>query len=149
MVSSVSARTSQPARTAPRSSPKPASRPPLRVAAAEPTTRTKERIWPALAIVTLLAIAIAFLVVVLFASNIQTQAEIDGIKREIEELRETRINVLAKRAWYDSPEGLAETATRAGLVPAPEVALLVPLAPGLLPPPNEIDPFTPPIAADR
>lgn len=150
MVPSASPQTSQTARAAPRSSPKTAaSRPSLRVASAEPATRTKERIWPALTIVTSLAVVIAFVVAGLFASDIQTQSEIDGIQREIEELRETRINVLAKRAWYDSPEGLAETATRAGLVPAPEVALLVPLAPGLLPPPNEIDPFTPPNAANR
>lgn len=150
MVSSASPRTSPAARSAPRSSPKATpSQPRLRVAKAESANRTKERIWPALTIVTSLAVAIAFVVAGLFASDIQTQAEIDDIKREIVELRETRIQVLAQRAWLDSPEGLAETATGAGLVPASEVALLAPLAPGLLAPPNEIDPFTPPVAANR
>lgn len=150
MVSSASPRTSQTARTAPRSAPKTAaSRPNLRVASAKPAAQTKERIWPALTIVTSFAVVIAFVVAGLFASDIQTQAEIDAIQTEIEELRETRVKVLARRAWYDSPEGLSETATRAGLVPAPEVALLVPLAPGLLAPPAQIDPFTPPVAANR
>jgi len=92
---------------------------------------------------------IAFVVAGLFASDIQTQAEIDSIQREIEELRETRIAALSQRAWHDSPEGLTETAVRAGLVPAPEVALLVPLPPGLLEPPAEADPFTPPSAVNR
>lgn len=97
-------------------------------------------------IATSLAIAIAFAVAGLFASDIETQAEIDALKREIVELQETRMRALAQRAWYDSPEGLAETATTAGLVPAPEVARLVPLAPGQLAPPNDTDPFRPAIA---
>ena len=150
MVSSASSRDSHAARAAPRLPPKTAPpTAPVREASVEPKVRTRERIWPALTLVTSLAVVIAFVVAGLFASDIQTQAEIDDIKREIEELKETRINVLAQRAWYDSPEGLAETAATAGLVPAPEVALLVPLAPGFLLPPNEIDPFTPPIAANR
>lgn len=149
MASSASPRTSQTARTAPRSTPKPAaSRPSLRVAPPEPAAQAKERIWPALTIVTSFAVVIAFVVAGLFASDIQTQAEIDRIQTEIEELRGTRIKVLARRAWHDSPEGLSETATRAGLVPAPEVTLLAPLAPGLLAPPARFDPFTPPVAAN-
>lgn len=99
--------------------------------------------------VTSLAVAFAFAVAGLFASDIETQAEIDAIKREIVELQETRIQALAQRAWYDSPEGLAETATGAGLVPAPEVARLVPLAPGRLLPPKETDPFTPALAIQQ
>ncbi len=94
-------------------------------------------------IVSTIAIGIAFVVAGLFAGDIQTQAEIDQIKREITELQEKRIEVLAERAWHDSPEGLAETAVDAGLVPAAEVALLVPLAPGFLAPPDAVDPFTP------
>ena len=150
MVSAASPRTSPAARAAPRLPPETApfgAR--LREASTEPTVPTRERIGPALTLVTSLVIVIAFVVAGLFASDIQTQAEIDDIKREIEELRETRINVLAQRAWYDSPEGLAETAASAGLVPAPDVALLVPVAPGFLLPPNEIDPFSPPLAANR
>ena len=150
MVSNASRRTSQTARAAPRSTQKTtASRPNLRVAPAKPAAAKKERIWPALTVVTSLAVVIAFAVAGLFAGDIQTQAEIDGIQREIEELRETRISVLAQRAWHDSPEGLAETATRAGLVPAPEVALLAPLPAGLLAPPEGADPFTPQVAANR
>ena len=79
----------------------------------------------------------------LFAGDIQTQAEIDRIKREITELQEERIEVLAERAWHDSPEGLAETAVNAGLVPAAEVALLVQPAPGFLERPDGVDPFNP------
>lgn len=149
MVSSASRRTSQTARTAPRPTPKTAARPNLRVAPAKPAAAKKDRIWPALTVVTSLAVVIAFAVAGLFASDIQTQSEIDGIQHEIEELREARINVLAQRAWHDSPEGLAETATRAGLVPAPEVVLLTRLPSGLLAPPEGADPFTPPTAARR
>ena len=86
-------------------------------------------------------------------SDIQSKLEDEQAEREatLKELTriDTRIKVLAERAWHDSPEGLAETTTRAGLVPAPEVVLLAPLAPGFLQPPNAIDPFTPAVAADR
>ncbi len=112
-------------------------------------TRTKERIWPALTIVSSIAIMIAFVVAGLFASAIQTQVEIDGINREIAELRETRVDILAERAWHDSPEGLAGTATGAGLVPATDVTPLTPVATGFLAPPTETDPFTPAAVTQR
>ena len=150
MASSASRRISTAAQPAPRRSPEAApQRAALSVAPNKQTAKPNDRIWPALTIVSLIAIGIAFVVAGLFASDIQTQAEIDHIKREITELRDTRIKILAERAWHDSPEGLAETTTRAGLVPAPEVVLLAPLAPGFLQPPNAIDPFTPAVAADR
>lgn len=115
----------------------------LKVAPDPAAARRNERVWPAMTIVSSIAIGIAFVVAGLFAGDIQTQAEIDQVKREITELQRERIEVLAQRAWHDSPEGLAETAVNAGLVPAAEVALLAPLAPGLLVPPAEADPFTP------
>lgn len=140
-VSRSAATASQPApRRAPRAAPQKAD---LKVAPPRSATRSSDRIWPVMTIITSIAVGIAFVVAGLFAGDIQTQAEIDQIKREIAELQEERIEALAERAWHDSPEGLAESAVNAGLVPAAQVALLVPLAPGFLGPPDAVDPFTP------
>ena len=150
MASSASRRVSTAAQPAPRRAPRAApQRANLKVAPDTRAARANDRIWPAMTIVSSIAIGIAFVVAGLFAGDIQTQAEIDRIKREITELQETRIEVLAERAWHDSPEGLAETAADAGLVRAGEVALLVPLAPGFLEPPGAVDPFTPAGAPQR
>ena len=90
-----------------------------------------------------------FLFVVLFglaglhAVVVQTQAELDAVNAEIVELEEARDDAIAERAWFDSPEGLAEAASAAGLVPAPEVVMLAHVAPGRLDPPGAPDPFAP------
>ena len=146
MASTASRRAAATARPAPRTAPQRAN---LKVAPAPSAARPDDRVWPAMAIVTLIAIGIAFVVAGLFAGDIQTQADIDQIKREIAELREERIAALAERAWHDSPEGLAETAANAGLVPAAEIALLAPPPPGFLEPPDSADPFTPLSAPQR
>ena len=145
MATSASRRNAAAARPAPRSSPEAAPRRAnLKVAPSNRAARTDDRIWPAMTVVCSIAVGIAFVVAGLFAGDIQVQAEIDGIEREMIELRQTRIRALAERAWHDSPEGLSDKVGDAGLVPAAEVALLVPLAPGLLEPPRTADPFTPP-----
>lgn len=146
--SSASRRASAAAQPAPRRAPATApQRANLKVA--EPAARSNDRVWPAMTIVSTIAIGIAFVVAGLFAGDIQIQAEIDQIKREISELREERVEALAERAWHDSPEGLTESAVRAGLVPAAGVAPLAPPAPGLLEPPGSVDPFTPTGAPQR
>lgn len=150
MVLSASRRVSTAAQPAPSRAPKAApQRANLKVAPNKRAARGNDRIWPGMTIVISIATGIAFVVAGLFAGDIQTQAEIDQTKREITELQETRIEVLAERVWHDSPEGLAETAANEGLVRAGEVAPLVPLAPGLLEPPDAVDPFTPAGAPQR
>ncbi|RMH70981.1 MAG: hypothetical protein D6683_14840, partial [Actinomyces sp.] len=66
----------------------------------------------------------------LHALQVQTQARIDALETANAE-RSERLDELGVRlAHLDSPVGVAEAARAAGLVPAPEVVPLVPLAPG-------------------
>ncbi len=123
------------ARRAPRTSPRPA---PLRV------VRPDERARTVGAIGTIVA---GFLFVVLLslaglhAIVVQTQAQLDAVNADIAALEDARVNAIAQRAWFDSPAGLAESATEAGLVPAADFEPLAPVAPGLLGPPEVADPF--------
>ena len=72
---------------------------------------------------------------------VQTQAGIDALDTEIRELEEELEARIAREAWLDSPDGLREAAAGVGLVEAPEVVALVPVAAGALVAPGEADPF--------
>lgn len=81
-------------------------------------------------------LALALLHVVLVEKQAQLDDLIDGNRQ-----RRERVDKLqAEIAELDSPEGLVEQARAAGLVPAAELVVLVPVESSLLPPPAE-DPF--------
>ena len=76
----------------------------------------------------------------LHAVLVQNQAALDDVLEE-NRMRQERIESLQARvAYLDSPEGLAEQSSSAGLVPAAELVTLAPIASGVLPPPSN-DPF--------
>ena len=92
-----------------------------------------------LAILALFAVSLTL--AVLHAVLVENQAALDDLVEQ-NRLRQERIeSLLAAVAHLDSPEGLAEQAAAAELVPAPELVDLVPLGAGLLPPPPS-DPFS-------
>lgn len=77
---------------------------------------------------------------VLHAVLVQNQAHLDNLIEE-NQLRQERVDqLLAEIAYLDSPEGVAENALKAGLLPAAEVVTLAPLGAGELPAPSP-DPF--------
>ncbi len=121
-------------RRAPRREP---ARPPLRVVRPDETAGSVGALGSSLAVclfVTLLALA------GLHAVLVQAQAGLDDLVVE-NSIRHERVDqLLAEVAHLDSPEGVAEQATAAGLVAAPEVVTIAPLAPGSLAPPPP-DPF--------
>ena len=92
-----------------------------------------------------ITLALGLLVVYLTVAGLHPalvgkQASLDDLI-EHNQQRYERINQLqAEIAYLDSPEGLAEQASVAGLVPAAELAVLTPVGPNLLRPP-EADPF--------
>lgn len=78
----------------------------------------------------------------LHAMLVQAQAGLDDLVRANADRHERIDQLLAEVAHLDSPEGVAEQARSAGLVAAPEVVTLAPIAPGALQPPLE-NPFGP------
>lgn len=84
---------------------------------------------------------VLFVLAGLHAVVVQTQAELDAIDARIVELEERRDEAEEARARADSPEGLPVVAAELGLVPAPEVVFLTPVAPGELGAPSAPDPF--------
>lgn len=113
-------------------------RPDLRV------VRANERVR---AVGTLGTIAVAMFMVVLLvlaglhAVLVQTQAQLDSLNAEISHLEVQRNEGIAKLAWHDSPDGLAEAAVAAGLVHATDLRVLGPVTEGRLSPPVGADPF--------
>lgn len=85
--------------------------------------------------------AVLFVIAGLHAVLVQTQAQIDAQRAANAVVQAELDAVVADLAWSDSPEGLEQWARDAGLVQAPEVPTLVPMAPGALPPPASADPF--------
>lgn len=140
----------QSARPAPRRAPAPDRRPPLRPVprsrpAPDPraTPRTSPARRPVGVVGTVLAVVVFctfFGLAALHALQVQTQARIDTLETA-NAARSAYLDELEVRlAHLDSPVGVAEAARTAGLVPASEVAPLVPVAPGALPPPSpEVD----------
>jgi dihydrodipicolinate synthase/N-acetylneuraminate lyase len=110
-------------------------RPGLEVVGAEDSTRSVGLLGTAIAaflFATLLAMA------GLHAALVQAQAGLDSLVDENAARQERVDQLLAAVAHLDSPEGVAEQAAAAGLLAAPEVVTIAPLAPGALapPPPN-------------
>ena len=122
-------------RRAPRAAPR---RPPLR--AVRPTERVRS-------VGTIGTLVAGFFFVILLslaglhAVVVQTQANLDSVKADVADLEDDRVNSIAERAWYDSPAGLADAAAAAGLVPAADFVMLVPVPPDLLGGPSSADPF--------
>lgn len=113
--------------------------PPLRVVRSEETARSVGVFGTAIAVFlfgTLLGLA------ALHATLVQAQAGLDRIVAENGARRERVDELLAEVAHLDSPEGVAEQALAAGLVAAPEVVTIAPLAPGALDAPTA-SPFGP------
>ena len=121
----------------PRGAPRRAPAPPLRVVRPNESVRSVGVLGSAIAVflfVTLLALA------GLHAALVQAQAGLDSLVEENGVQRERVDRLLAVVAHLDSPEGVAEQAAAAGLVAAPEVVTIAPLAPGALAAPT-LDPF--------
>ena len=84
--------------------------------------------------------AVCFGLALLHAVLVENQAALDNL-HSLNQLRQEQIDRLkAEIAYLDSPEGVAGQAQSAGLVPAPDMAMLTPIGQGLLVPPG-IDPF--------
>ena len=84
--------------------------------------------------------AVCLALAVLHAVLVENQASLDDLIAHNEQ-RYTQIDQLqAEIAYLDSPEGLADQAQLAGLVPAAELAVLTPVGPDRLAPPDT-DPF--------
>ena len=123
-------------RREPRQAPRPA---PLRVVGPDVSSPSVGALGSAIAaflFATLLALA------GLHAALVQAQAGLDDVVEQNGVRRDRVDELLAEVAHLDSPEGVAEQARGAGLLAAPEVVTIAPLAPGALaaPPP---DPFGP------
>ncbi len=82
-----------------------------------------------------------FMLAGLHAVLVQTQATLDSVDAEISSLQVQRNEALAQLAWHDSPDGLAEAASKAGLALATDVETLAPVVEGDLMPPARPDPF--------
>ena len=91
--------------------------------------------------VVLALFAMLFIVASLHAVLVQTQAQIDAQRAANAEIQASVDTVTAELARIDSPEGLEAWALDAGLVQAPEVVILTPIAPGTLAAPASTDPF--------
>ncbi len=93
---------------------------------------------------TLLALgmfAVCLALAALHAVLVENQASLDDLIERNQLSRERIDQLQAEIAFLDSPEGLAEHARSAGLVPAAELVLLTPVGPGQLQPPVT-DPFS-------
>jgi cell division protein FtsB len=84
---------------------------------------------------------VLFVIAALHAVLVQTQAQIDAQRAANAAMHAELAVVTADLARVDSPEGLEQWAIEAGLVLAPEVVILSPVAPGTLAPPMSGDPF--------
>ena len=85
--------------------------------------------------------AVLFVVAGLHAVLVQTQAKIDAQRSANAEIQVQLDEVTADLAWIDTPEDLEQWARTNGLIEAPEVVSLMPVAPGALPAPTSANPF--------
>jgi len=76
----------------------------------------------------------------LHAVLVENQAALDDLLARNQQRYERIDELQAEIAHLDSPEGLADRAHAAGLVPSADLAVLTPIGPDLLPPPED-DPF--------
>ena len=84
--------------------------------------------------------ALSLALAALHAVLVENQASLDDLIEQNEQRYERIEKLQAEIAYLDSPEGLADQAQSAGLVPAAELAVLTPVGPDRLPPPGA-DPF--------
>ena len=84
--------------------------------------------------------AVCLALAALHAVLVENQASLDDLIEHNEQRYERIDQLQAEIAYLDSPEGLAEQAQSAGLVPAADLAVLTPVGPNRLPPPDA-DPF--------
>ena len=77
----------------------------------------------------------------LHAVLVENQATLDDLIERNQQRHERIDQLQAEIAYLDSPEGLADQADSAGLVPAAELVVLTPVGADRLPPPGA-DPFT-------
>ncbi len=84
--------------------------------------------------------AVCLALAALHAVLVENQASLDDLIEHNEQRYERIVQLQAEIAYLDSPEGLAEQAQSAGLVPAADLAVLTPVGPDRLPPPLA-DPF--------
>lgn len=76
----------------------------------------------------------------LHAVLVENQGTLDDLIEHNQQRHERIDQLQAEIAYLDSPEGLADQADSAGLVPAAELVVLTPVGPDGLPPPRT-DPF--------
>jgi len=84
--------------------------------------------------------AVCLALAALHAVLVENQASLDELIQQNELNRERLQQLRAEVAYLDSPEGLTVQAQMTGLVPAAELVVLDPIAPGRLSPPGD-DPF--------
>lgn len=84
--------------------------------------------------------AVSLAIAALHAVLVENQASLDDLIEHNRQRYERIDQLKAEIAYLDSPEGLADQAQSAGLVPAAELAVLTPVGPDRLPPPDA-DPF--------
>jgi len=84
--------------------------------------------------------AVCLALAALHAVLVENQASLDDLIEHNEQRFERIDQLQAEIAYLDSPEGLADQAQSAGLVPAGDLAVLTPVGPNRLPPPDA-DPF--------
>lgn len=122
--------------------PKPTTAPQLRLVKEQTKKKTKFKLGPLVIAFSIAMILISFAEVWLVVDGIHQQSKIDQIGDEITELNSIRLNLVAQRAWHDSPVGLTDTATKTGFVSAIDVPLLPVVAEGELAPPEGTNPFS-------
>ena len=84
--------------------------------------------------------AVCLALAALHAVLVENQASLDDLIEHNEQSYERIDKLQAEIAYLDSPEGLADQAKTAGLVPAADLAVLTPVGPDRLAPPDA-DPF--------
>ena len=84
--------------------------------------------------------AVCLALAALHAVLVENQASLDDLIEHNEQRHAQIDHLQAEIAYLDSPEGLADQAQSAGLVPAADLAVLTPVGPDRLPPPGA-DPF--------
>ena len=84
--------------------------------------------------------AVCLALAALHAVLVENQASLDDLIEHNEQRYERIVQLQAEIAYLDSPEGVADQAQSAGLVPAADLAVLTPVGPDRLPPPDP-DPF--------
>ena len=113
-------------------------KPDLKVA--RPPVAARRSIGGVTTLVALGMFAVCLALAALHAVLVENQASLDDLIDQNEQRYEQIDQLQAEIAYLDSPEGLADQAQSAGLVPAADLAVLTPVGPDRLLPPGA-DPF--------